>query len=653
MSIRRNKILRMFVLALAFVMAFSIIPGFSQNVYAASEKEPNNDAIKATPINVGTSYDGKITKSGEYSYSDADWYKFTINKDGKVNINLSFSNVNTKEYFNIHLYDANRKNILYSQYVSKKKSGTVKSAGIGLAHGTYYFKVDSSSMNAKYNFKINFTASTQWEKEPNDTFAQANKIAVNKAYSAAAVDYSDKGYYKFTLKKNDYVTVSLNHPKLSGFYEIEIFDKNKKKLQYEFIDSETAGSYKTPVLSLKKGDYYVMVDPALDAAETGKTYSFTVNTGQKSKKSIKKASVSGIVPTYNKGTQNPTVKLNGKTLKKDRDYVLTYEYNTKYGYGTVYITGKGDYVDYCSRGFTLLTGLERISGSDRYITANKIAARLKKLNNNKKFNAIVVAAGNNYPDALGGVFLAKSKNAPIILTKDGKHDDTVKYIKSNLASGGTVYILGGEGVVSKAFAQKLKKAGIKYTRKSGSDRYETNIKTLSVTGIKNKELLVCTGRDFADALISSAAGRPIMIVKPTGLSKSQKNYLKKNKPKSITIIGNTSSVPAKIATELKSASGVKPTRVTASNKYEMSTKVAKKYFKNPKSVVIATGGAFADALAGGPLAIKMGGPLLLVGDNQSQYKYAKAYVKDNKIKQGVLLGGTGAVSDNTSKQILK
>ena len=57
----------------------------------------------------------------------------------------------------------------------------------------------------------------------------------------------------------------------------------------------------------------------------------------------------------------------------------------------------------------------RYAGTSRYETALKTADALKKSLKVDKFDYIIVADGNNYPDALAGSFLAKVKKAPLIL----------------------------------------------------------------------------------------------------------------------------------------------------------------------------------------------------------------------------------------------
>ena len=75
---------------------------------------------------------------------------------------------------------------------------------------------------------------------------------------------------------------------------------------------------------------------------------------------------------------------------------------------------------------------------------------------------------------------------------------------------GTIYILGGTGVVTQRFAESLGKYSVK--RLAGSDRYETNQAILNEAGVSKQDILVCSGKDFADSLSASGTGEPILLV---------------------------------------------------------------------------------------------------------------------------------------------
>ena len=81
----------------------------------------------------------------------------------------------------------------------------------------------------------------------------------------------------------------------------------------------------------------------------------------------------------------------------------------------------------------------RVAGDSRYDTSTAAADALMNSLGVDKFDNIIVASGSDYPDALAGSYLAKVKNAPVVLVgKDTVTEYDVKqYISRNLKEGGT------------------------------------------------------------------------------------------------------------------------------------------------------------------------------------------------------------------------
>jgi conserved domain protein len=97
----------------------------------------------------------------------------------------------------------------------------------------------------------------------------------------------------------------------------------------------------------------------------------------------------------------------------------------------------------------------RIYGADRYKTAVEISKAFKS-NLNKDVDTIVLASGEDYPDALCAGPLASSKNAAILLTNSKTlNEDTKEYIKSN-TNIKNIIIVGGEKSISSSVEDELK-----------------------------------------------------------------------------------------------------------------------------------------------------------------------------------------------------
>ncbi len=251
-----------------------------------------------------------------------------------------------------------------------------------------------------------------------------------------------------------------------------------------------------------------------------------------------------------------------------------------------------------------------------------------------------------FPDALAGTYLATSLNAPILVTNEVKSNMEMvqKYIGENLKPGGTVYILGGTSAVSQEFVDGLPK-GYKVERLTGDNRYYTNLSILREANLEQgTEILVATGQKFADALSASATGKPILMVRGDrkALFDYQVEYLETlGKNNKFVIIGGDAAISPEIANQLKQYGTVE--RIAGSNRYETSVLIANRFFENPESAVVATGKKFPDGLCGGSLAYTLKAPLILT--YKSQEGFAADYMKENKIEDGYILGGTSAVSD--------
>ncbi|MCR4667985.1 MAG: cell wall-binding repeat-containing protein [Clostridia bacterium] len=304
----------------------------------------------------------------------------------------------------------------------------------------------------------------------------------------------------------------------------------------------------------------------------------------------------------------------------------------------------------------------RLAGANRYATAIEAAEHLKKKRGLSKFDNIIIASGAGFPDALSASYLAVWKNAPILLVNDGTLAQITDYACENLAAGGTVYIIGGTGAVpgtvDEALAGKIGAESI--TRFAGKNRYETNLLVLEecakTGGLDGKELMVASGKGFADALSASAARRPIMLVGDV-LLEDQIKFIKEKKASlkedgRTYIVGGTGAVSEKVEETLKAAEGLalKVKRYAGSDRYETSRLIAGDLFSySLDTVVIANARNFPDGLSGGPVASYYYAPLILVTD--SVYDHAVDYYKYVGARRLVIMGGTGVISDETADLI--
>ena len=289
----------------------------------------------------------------------------------------------------------------------------------------------------------------------------------------------------------------------------------------------------------------------------------------------------------------------------------------------------------------------RISGEDRYETSYKVADALKEELDVEKFDSVIIATGKNFADALAGSYLSVVKEAPILLT-NGKADNIAKlheYIKENVITGGTIYILGGDAAVPKV-VESIN--GYVTRRLSGDTRYNTNIEILKEAGIAGDAIIVATGKSFADSLSASATKLPILLVRPGNtLNAEQKEILEGMK--NIYIVGGEGAVDESYAKELETYGTVE--RVYGASRYDTSVAIANTFFGNVDTAVAASGKNFPDGLCGGSFAAAMNAPLILTADGKATA--ASEYIQGENIGFGYVLGGNGALSDETVMQVFQ
>lgn len=305
--------------------------------------------------------------------------------------------------------------------------------------------------------------------------------------------------------------------------------------------------------------------------------------------------------------------------------------------------------------------LTRIYGDNRYKTSMAIADVMKqKWQPGSEYeiglSEVIIASAENFADALAVSYAAFNSGAeqprPIVVVNEKNQDLVEKYIRDNFQTDAQVYIIGGTKAVPEKIEKNLKK-DYSVKRIAGTNRYDTNLKILETFGVsKHDTILIATGTNFADSLSASATGIPMLLV-GSSLNDDQKMFLQRVKDKWIYILGGTGAVSETVEKQIKEIIGGSPARISGANRYETSALIAREFFQGCSGVAIAFGGNFPDGLCGGPLAGRLNAPLLLVGENESQYKYARKFVKDFHVDWGYAFGGGGVISNTLFKKVLR
>ncbi len=300
----------------------------------------------------------------------------------------------------------------------------------------------------------------------------------------------------------------------------------------------------------------------------------------------------------------------------------------------------------------------RLSGKDRYETAAAISGATYP-----KADTVILAYSMKYADALAGVGLAYKLNAPILLTNTHKIDRATLYEMKRLGAT-KVKILGGKNSISQKAVQDLIDHGIKkenIERISGDSRFGTATAIAGKLTSSPKNVFFVYGYNYADALsvstVAAIKGAPIIYLPKDGkLDADTAKYLRsiKGKVRNAYVIGGESVISKEMMNAAVKACGLsKAARVYGDNRFETCVAVNRKFGStlSSKTVCVATGANFPDALAGGVFAAKNKAPLFLASGSLSSKQYA--YLKDKGAENICVFGGKTVVPESLVKSIVK
>ena len=286
--------------------------------------------------------------------------------------------------------------------------------------------------------------------------------------------------------------------------------------------------------------------------------------------------------------------------------------------------------------------VDRIAGADRFATA---AAVSRVGFPSAGAGAVVLASGANYPDALVGVPLAAARNAPLLLTSGATLPAVTKAeIQRVLAAGSTVYVLGSNSAIPDSIAAELTGLGYPVVRYGGADRYATAVQVADALG-DPPTVLLASGINFADALSAGVAATKasavVLLTNGSLMSSPTSSYLAAH-ASAVYAVGGPAA-----------AADPNATAIVGADRYRTAVAVAQKFFADPSAVGIASGAGFPDALSGGVLLARAGGPLLLAAPTGLPAGVA-AYVSAVKGTATTvhLFGGTAALSNNVEAGLL-
>lgn len=290
------------------------------------------------------------------------------------------------------------------------------------------------------------------------------------------------------------------------------------------------------------------------------------------------------------------------------------------------------------------SSVRRLWGDTRYDTMRVVATT-----GFTRASTVVLACGDNYPDALAAASIAGINDSPVLLTgKDALPTQTADAIK--LLGANKAILLGGEAAVSSNVANSLAGMGLEVSRIQGQTREQTAalIAEDVVSQSSPDTIIIANGYVPWDSLSVSpyaySNGFPILLTSSNGLLSDDvlKSIHAMPGIKKAIVVGGPNAVNEGISAQL---GDLQVQRWWGQTRYETSQAIATRSISSGSSasvVGIASGENFPDALTGGALIGARGGVLLLSsseGFEPSSYLAAT----NSQVSRCYVLGGPAAL----------
>ena len=321
----------------------------------------------------------------------------------------------------------------------------------------------------------------------------------------------------------------------------------------------------------------------------------------------------------------------------------------------------------------------RIAGTDRYNTAVCISQTTWADHDGVSgelptAQAVVLARGDNYPDALAGGPLAAHAEAPMLLTQPTKLPGPVMAeIRRVLPIGGQIYLLGGTSSISNEIRDRLDDAGYSIKRLAGANRFETAVKIADELPDTSTFFFV-TGTNFPDALAAGnaaanltyraargeAGAEPAAILLTNGdemAAPSRKFAVERRQELGGWTLLTAGGAADRAAKEAFGESSLAD-RFVGRNRYDTAVQIAEEFFTDGNGqlllggIGVSTGSKFPDALAATSKLAQSGQALLLTANHvlsPEAAAFLEAHSNGNSFVE--VFGGTTTLSHSVVQDI--
>lgn len=297
-------------------------------------------------------------------------------------------------------------------------------------------------------------------------------------------------------------------------------------------------------------------------------------------------------------------------------------------------------------------------------------------------DALVVASGEDFPDALAATPLAVASGGPLLLVGADTLPGPVAEEIVRL-SPSTVYLVGGEAAVSAAVAEAIAALGVgTVTRLAGPSRYATGAAVARALlsgggagggagglplgaafgqdeGGNGPDVIIASGEDFPDALaagpLAGTTGRIILLTRRADLPAETAEVLAEINPARVIIAGGSAAVGAAVEEVVDGVAQVE--RLGGTSRFATAAALVERTireggFTDRPYLVDAAG--FPDALAAGAAVARLGGMLLPVSAGGLEESGATGELllrRADGLVELVWVGGTGVLPTAVREEV--
>ncbi len=296
----------------------------------------------------------------------------------------------------------------------------------------------------------------------------------------------------------------------------------------------------------------------------------------------------------------------------------------------------------------------RVAGADRFEVT---AAVSKRLFSEDTFSLVYVASGETYPDALAASAAAaavRSVGAPVLLVrKDELPADVATELRRYRPR--SVVVIGGSAVISDKVVTEIESVtGRPAIRVGGADRFATAAATSAFMFHDGaKVAYIASGQNFPDSLVAGAlAGRsagPILLTTRDDIPTAVTDELKRLRPEKIVVLGGINAISDSVAGALMTIAPV--SRIGGSDRFVVAANASAANFDaSTRTVYVASGENFPDALSSAAAAAAESGPVLLIRRDGIPGEIASELRRLNPRKI-IIVGGPAAVTESVASQL--